>query len=97
MSNSADSKDQQHPLWSQDRRIVDTLLAGKPTEYNLAELARLCLRYRSFPGARDIQVDLQKVLKQWDLTEKTLFERTRQIHTIAKVYRGRTNQREDWS
>ena len=90
-------KDQQHPLWSSDRQIVNALLSGTPTEYNLAELARLCIRYSGFPGARDIQTDLQRILAQWQLTETSLFERTRQIHQQAQVYRGRGNQRDDWS
>ncbi len=90
-------KDQQHPLWNDDRQIVDVLLQGQPTDYNLAEFARLQIRYRNFPGARDIQADLQKVLAQWQLTEEELFSKTRQIHQAAQVYRGRGAQREDWS
>jgi hypothetical protein len=91
------NKDQQHPLWSTDRQIIDSLLAGQPTDYNLAELSRLRIRYRGFPGARDLQTDLDKVLQQWNLTEDGLFEKTRQIHQVAQVYKGRNNQREDWS
>jgi hypothetical protein len=90
-------KDQQHPLWSTDRQIADTLLSGEPTHYNLAELARLKIRYHGFPGARDIQADLDKVLQKWDLTEETLFERTRQIHQTTSVYKVRGTKIEDWS
>jgi hypothetical protein len=90
-------KDQQHPLYSDDRQIVNMLLEGQPTEFNLAELARLRIRYRGFPGARDIQADLNKVLAQWRLTEEDLFAKTRQIHQTAQIYRGRGGQREDWS
>ncbi|WNZ23075.1 DUF3288 family protein [Leptolyngbya sp. NK1-12] len=99
MAPSSDSrnKDQQHPQWSNDRQIVNTLLDSQPTDYNLAELARLRIRYQNFPGARDIQADLDKVLNRWQLTEATLFEQTRQIHQTAQVYRGRGSQREDWS
>jgi hypothetical protein len=95
-SDSA-AKDQQHPLWSTDRQVVNSLLEGQPTDYNLAELARLRIRYRGFPGARDIQADLDRVLSQWQLTEETLFAKTRQIHQVGQVYRGKGNQREDWS
>jgi hypothetical protein len=95
-TNSA-SKDQQHPLYKSDRDIINSLLAGQPDDYNLAELARLRIRYRGFPGARDIQADLEKVLEQWQLTETALYEKTRQIHQTAKVYKGRSSQREDWS
>jgi Protein of unknown function (DUF3288) len=90
-------KDQQHPQWSADREVVNTLLAGDPTDYNLAELARLRIRYKDFPGARDIQADLERILQRWQLTEADLFERTQQIHQIAQVYKGRGAKREDWS
>ncbi|HEY9640641.1 MAG TPA: DUF3288 family protein [Coleofasciculaceae cyanobacterium] len=96
MANSS-PKDQQHPQWESDRQVVNALLTGEPNDYNLAELARLRIRYRGFPGARDIQTDLEKILKQWQLTEEALFVKTRQIHQVAQVYRGRGGQREDWS
>ncbi|MBD2462140.1 DUF3288 family protein [Oscillatoria sp. FACHB-1407] len=96
-SGKATSKDQQHPLWSSDRQLVNTLLEAQPTDFHVAELARLYIRYQDFPGARDIQSDLKKVLTQWGFTEETLFERSRQIHQIAQVYKGRGSQREDWS
>ncbi|QZZ19409.1 DUF3288 family protein [Leptothermofonsia sichuanensis E412] len=97
MAEKFEQKDQQHPLWSSDRQIVNALLAGEPTDYNLAELARLRIRYDGFPGARDIQADLDKILTRWHLTEDTLHEKTRQIHAEAQVYKGRGSQREDWS
>jgi hypothetical protein len=96
-SNHSVNKDQEHPRWSEDRQIVNLLLEGQPTDYNLAELARLYIRYQGFPGARDIQTDLAKVLNQWQLTEESLFAKTRQIHQAAQVYKGRNSQREDWS
>lgn len=92
-----DFKDQQHPLWSTDRQLVSSLLGAEPTDLHLAELARLRVRYHGFPGARDIQTDLDKILNQWQLTEAQLFEKTRQIHAAAQVYRGRTSKRDDWS
>lgn len=92
-----EQKDQEHPLWNSDRQIVNSLLEGQPTDYNLAELARLKIRYNGFPGARDIQADLEKVLQQWGLTEETLFEKARQIHTETQPYKGRGAKREDWS
>ncbi|NJR50667.1 MAG: DUF3288 family protein [Leptolyngbyaceae cyanobacterium CSU_1_3] len=93
----AENKDQQHPLWNNDRQVVDTLLNGEPTDYNLAELARLRMRYNGFPGARDIKSDLDNILKKWQLTEEMLFEKTRQIHEIGQVYKGRGAKRDDWS
>jgi hypothetical protein len=97
MAAPSEQKDQQHPLWSSDRAIVDGLLRDEPTDYNLAELARLRIRYRGFPGARDIQRDLDTVLQRWDLTEEALFAKTRQIHSTTQVYKGRGSQKEDWS
>ncbi len=97
MAELAGQKDQQHPLWKSDRQIVDTLLQGEPTDYNLAELARLRMRYQGFPGARDIQTDLERILSQWELTEVALCERTRQIHATQNVYKGRGSKRDDWS
>lgn len=90
-------KDQQHPLWNADRQTVNTLLEGQPTDYNLAELARMRIRYQGFPGARDIQADLDRALSQWQMTEEMLFAKTRDIHQVAQVYRGRGSKREDWS
>jgi len=99
MASTSENKDQQHPLWQSDRAIVDSLLAGEPNNYNLVELARLQIRYRGFPGARDIQKDLEKVMQQWGFTEATLFEKTRQIHTAEPIYksRGRKGNEEDWN
>ncbi len=96
-SKNQPPKDQQHPQWESDRQVANTLLAGEPSDYNLAELARLRIRYRGFPGARDIQADMEKVLSRWQITEEALFAKTRQIHQTSQIYRGRSNQREDWS
>lgn len=90
-------QEQQHPQWSADRPIVNQLLAGEPTDYNLAELARLCIRYQGFPGGRDIQADLEKVLTQWGLTLETLYEKTRAIHARDRIYTVRSTKKEDWN
>ena len=93
-------EEQQHPQARTDRSIVDTLLMEEATDRNLAELARLRIRYRGFPGARDIQADLDRVLQKWQLTEDLLFEKTRKIHATGNVYsQVRSNKRdeEDWS
>ncbi len=98
MASPSENKDQQHPLYNRDRAIVDSLSAAAPNDYNLAELARMRIRYQRFPGARDIQADLDKVMQSWGLTETTLYEKTRQIHASGTVYQG-TNKgdEEDWS
>jgi hypothetical protein len=91
------TKEQKHPQYKTDRRVVSQLLAGEPTDYNLVELARLTIRYDGFPGARDIQADLKKTLQRWQLTETELFEKTRAIHQRGDVYKGLGRGREDWS
>ncbi|MEG3904357.1 DUF3288 family protein [Microcoleus sp. B4-C5] len=96
MDSLEKTQDQQHPQYKRDRASVDTLLAGEATEYNLSELARLIIRYRGFPGARDIQADLKKVLQKWNYTEETLYEQTRQIHATGEVYRRQKSDQEDW-
>ncbi|BAY14749.1 hypothetical protein NIES21_05070 [Anabaenopsis circularis NIES-21] len=98
MAEQHGSKDQQHPLYNRDRPFIDILLAQEATDYNLAELARLRIRYQGFPGARDIQKDLDKVLQQWGLTESELFAKTRQIHNLAGIYKSRGKKEEqDWN
>ncbi|HAC64194.1 MAG TPA: DUF3288 domain-containing protein [Cyanothece sp. UBA12306] len=91
-------QDQQHPQEKKDREVVNTLLSDTFDSYNLAELARLRIRYRNFPGARQIQKDLDLVLQRWGLTEEELFEQTRQLHQAGQVYQPKTGEDEqDWS
>ncbi|MBD2728621.1 DUF3288 family protein [Nostoc sp. FACHB-892] len=98
MTQPTGGKDQQHPLYNRDRTLIDILLAQEATDYNLAELARLRMRYQGFPGARDIQKDLDKALQQWGLTEAELFEKTRQIHNLGGIYKSRGKKEEqDWN
>ncbi|MEP6518838.1 DUF3288 family protein [Microcoleus vaginatus] len=96
MDSVEKTQDQQHPQYKRDRASVNTLLTGEATEYNLSELARLIIRYRGFPGARDIQSDLKKVLQKWNHTEETLYEQTRKIHATGEVYRRQKSDQEDW-
>ncbi len=98
MASAAENKDQQHPQEERDREIVERLLKEQPNDYNYAELARLRIRYCGFPGAREIQRNLDVVLQQWQLTEEQLFQLTRQLHEVGQVYRkGGTQGQDDWS
>jgi len=99
MASVAENKDQQHPQEKRDREIVERLLREEPNNHNRAELARLRIRYTGFPGAREIQSNLDLILQQWQLTEEELFEITRQLHAEGKVYqRGSdSSSQEDWS
>ncbi|UUO18036.1 DUF3288 family protein [Dolichospermum heterosporum] len=98
MTEMPGGKDQQHPLYNRDRPLIDILLAQDANDYNLSELARLKIRYQGFPGARDIQSNLDKVLQRWGLTEAELFAKTRQIHDTGGVYKSRGKKDEqDWN
>jgi Protein of unknown function (DUF3288) len=98
MASPHQTQDQKHPLEKPDREIINRLLQEEPTDYNLAELARLCIRYHNFPGARETQKDLEFLLNKWQLTEATLFEKTRQIHLKGQVYKKRFgDEQQDWS
>jgi hypothetical protein len=97
MASAAENKDQQHPQEKTDKEIVNRLLKEEPNDYNKAELARLRVRYRGFPGAREIQQNLDAVLQQWQLTEEQLFELTRQLHAAGKVYKRGGDSQDDWS
>ena len=98
MTEIPGGKDQQHPLYNRDRPLIDILLAQDANDYNLSELARLKIRYQGFPGARDIQSNLDKVLQRWGLTEAELFAKTRQIHDTGGVYKSRGKKdKQDWN
>jgi hypothetical protein len=92
--------DQQHPQNKKDRLTVDHLLSTQsdPNERELVELARLIIRYRDFPGARDIQRDLKVALDSWQLTEEELYAKTRAIHAEGIVYRRTSSgEQQDWT
>ncbi|HEY9614418.1 DUF3288 family protein [Allocoleopsis sp.] len=99
MASAAENKDQQHPQEKNDKEIVDRLLQEEPSERNYAELARLRIRYCRFPGAREIQKNLDALLQRWQMSEEQLFELTRQLHAQAQVYRRSSNSQgqDDWS
>jgi hypothetical protein len=92
--------DQQHPQNQKDRLTVDQLLQAQsdPGDRELVELARLIIRYRDFPGARDIQQDLKVALNNWHLTEEELYTKTRVIHAQGTVYRRTAEgEQQDWT
>jgi hypothetical protein len=95
MAPPSANQEQQHPQAHTDGVIVKSLPEQSPTDYNLAELARLLIRYRGFPGARDIQENLQKTLQRWDLTEEQLYAKTREIHAAGRVYKSRNKKGEE--
>lgn len=81
-ANRADPEapDQSHPLYSVDRSTVDRLLAAAtPADADLIDAARLLTRYRGFPGAFDLQDDLQRAIRLWGLTVPDLQARARAL------------------
>ncbi|MGC1309079.1 MAG: DUF3288 family protein [Phormidesmis sp.] len=98
IQNSEQSKDYLHPQYKKDRDVLDTILAGNADALNMAELARLRIRYDGFQGARDIQRDLDKALEKWGLSEAELFAKTRAIHQTETVFTPTWIKKgEDWS
>jgi hypothetical protein len=69
-----------HPLYASDRDLVDQLLAAhEPSDAQLLDLGRLLMRYAGFPGARDLQDDLDKTLRLWGLSREQLNQRCRAL------------------
>lgn len=96
--SSDKNQDQKHPQEKGDRQIVNRLMQESPNNTNLVELARLRIRYQNFPGARDIQRDLDLLLKQWQLTEAQLYATTRQLYAKGQAYRRKgQEEQQDWS
>lgn len=93
----AEQKELTHPQYKADREVVTNLLHGEPTDFNLIELARLRIRYDGFPGARDIQTDLDQALANWSLTDDQLMAKTREIHQKEMLYKAQRTKKEDWS
>lgn len=92
---------QRHPQEKLDRLIVDRLLESDPQEpMALAELARLRVRYRGFPGAAEIQAQLDRLLVKWQLSEEELFAKTRDLHNHEQIYQVKAKkyqEQEDWN
>ena len=71
---------QNHPLYSIDRQNLDRLIAiDSPNSIDFVELARLLIRYQGFKGADDLNSDMQKLLKKWNINREKLEEITRKI------------------
>ncbi|MEM9539772.1 MAG: DUF3288 family protein [Cyanobacteria bacterium P01_E01_bin.42] len=90
--------DQRHPRERVDAVVIEKIKEGK-SDYNVVELARLRIRYHNFPGARQIQQDLDRILQEWGLTEEELFALSRDIHSQGNIYRRTRDgeEQQDWS
>ena len=98
MADTQRSTDYLHPQYKKDREMLDSIMAGDVSSTNMAELARLRIRYDGFLGARDIQSDLDKTIAKWGMTEDELFAKTREIHQKETVFTPTWLKKgEDWS
>ena len=71
---------QNHPLYSKDRENLDRLIGiHSPESIDFVELSRLLIRYQDFKGADDLNSDMYKLLKKWNLNRDKLEEITRKI------------------
>ena len=71
---------QNHPLYSTDRDNLDRLIGiDSPESIDFVELARLLIRYQEFKGAEDLNSDMEKLLKKWNINREDLEEKTRKI------------------
>ena len=71
---------QNHPLYLTDRENLDRLCAiDSPTSNNFVEIARLIIRYQDFRGAEDLNSDMEKLLKKWNINRDKLEEITRKL------------------
>ena len=71
---------QNHPLYSKDRENLDRLIGkDSPASIDFVELARLLIRYQDFIGAEDLNSDMEKLLKKWNLNRDKLEEITKKI------------------
>ena len=71
---------QNHPLYSKDRENLDRLIGiDSPASIDFVELARLLIRYQDFIGAEDLNSDMEKLLKKWNLNRDRLEEITKKI------------------
>jgi hypothetical protein len=71
---------QAHPLYAQDRALLDQALAtATPGPAELTLLARLRLRYGDFDGCPDIPADIQAAMDRWDLTVLALNKAARKV------------------
>lgn len=91
----------QHPQYAKDRELLNRLIQDASQvplpDLVLVEVARLRIRYRGFPGASDIQQDLDSLIQQWRMTEAELFAQTRRIHQRKDVYQASFSKRDDWA
>lgn len=93
------NQNQKHPQDKKDSETIARIFVEEPSPYYQAELARLIIRYKGFPGAQEIKNNLQKILDKWGISEEKLFELTREIHANKNIFKIHSQQgdEEEWS
>jgi len=77
---SSEPPAQRHPLYEQDRPVVDRLLRQDvPTDQDIVDCARLANRYSGFPGHPDLMKDLGVAAGAWGFDRSTLNAASRAI------------------
>ena len=80
MSDPGGPVSQTHPLEAVDRDHIDRLLSREtPGDADLADLARLLIRYDGFPGAESLQRDMERLLTIWNINRDQLNARVRGV------------------
>ena len=68
------------PLYAQDREIVDRVLShDQPTDLDIADMARLVIRYAVSDGGLDIPRDIATYCRARRITRHDLNSRARQL------------------
>jgi hypothetical protein len=77
--------------------ISNRQLPGRAGKQQSTVNSQLLTIFKGFPGARDIQSDLKKLLQQGNYTEETIYKHTPKIHAKGEVYRKQKSaQEDDW-
>jgi len=98
MASTPNQREQTHPQEEKDQKILDAIGQQQLTDFHMAELARLLIRYKNFPGALGIHSAMESLLVKWGLTEATLYEKTRHLHQRVKIYQKQRleEDQQDW-
>ncbi len=71
---------QNHPLYSTDRENLDRLSGiDSPASIDFVELSRLLIRYQDFKDSLDLNADMEKILKKWNISRERLEEKTKKL------------------
>jgi len=84
MTSAAENKQQQHPQWMSDRQLLTASYPGHRQTTTWLNWNSLRIRYRGFPGATDIQTDLDKVCNSGVLQKQTFIRKLVKSMLVSK-------------